>query len=178
MCHCDLSDVQSTVTEWLSRKCLWIARPCETLTHKHFTVDACCSNDGVNSRCPVFHSPAKLFLCADVCGQHVWLFPPVARVERFVKLYLKCKSRSPCDTSACIAVPAFHSAKWCRLLQGMQLLKQYAKGSMLFAEAGHSSSQRALGPSPWDYDVYYDPPLAGPGGLLPRLICVCMPLVM
>ncbi len=43
----------------------------------------------------------------------------------------------------------------------MRLLKQYAKGSMLFAEAGHGSSQ-VLGPSPWDYEVYYDPPVAGP----------------
>ncbi len=78
-----------------------------------------------------------------------------------MKHYLKCKSRSPHNTSACIAVPAFHSAKWRRLLQDMRLLKQYAKGSMLFAEAGHGSSQ-VLGPSPWDYEVYYDPPVAGP----------------
>ena len=32
---------------------------------------------------------------------------------------------------------------------------------MLFADAGHGSNQ-VLGPLPWDYEVYYDPPVAGP----------------
>ena len=40
-------------------------------------------------------------------------------------------------------------------------LKQYAKGSMLFAEAGHGSSQ-LLEPLRWDHKVYYDRPVAGP----------------
>lgn len=79
----------------------------KTLTGKHFTVDACHSNGGVSSHCPVFHSPAKSFLCGDVCGERVWLSPPVARVDRVVKHYLKCKSGSPHNTSACIVVPAF-----------------------------------------------------------------------
>ena len=160
VCHAlTLNDVQSNSDRMVVKE---VFVDCETLTGKQFTVDACCSDDGVNSHCAVFYSPAKSFLYGDVCGQHVWLCPPVARVERFVKRYLKCKSKSPHNTSACIAVPAFHSAQWRKLLQGMQLIKQYAKGSMLFAEAGHGSTQRALGPSPWDYEVYYDPPLAGP----------------
>jgi len=79
----------------------------KTLTGKHFTVDACHSNGGVSSHCPVFHSPAKSFLCGDVCGERVWLSPPVARVDRVVKHSLKCKSGSPHNTSACIVVPAF-----------------------------------------------------------------------
>ena len=139
---------------------------CEALTNKQFTVDACCSDSGVNSHCSVFYSPAKSFLHSDVCGQHVWLHPPVARVERFLKSYLKCKSRAPSSTSACVVVPAFHSASLRKLLKGMQLLKRYSKGSMLFAEAGHQSGQRALGPSPWDFEVFYDPPSVGPDALL------------
>ncbi len=109
----------------------------------------------------MFYSPAKSFLSGDVCGEHLWLCPPVVRVERFVKHYLKCKSRSPHNASACIAVPASHSAKWRRLLPDMQLLKQCAEGSILFTEAGHGSSQ-VLRPSPWDYKVYYDPPVTRP----------------
>ena len=89
----------------------------------------------------MFYSPAKSFLSGDVCGEHVRLCPPVVRLEPFVKHYLKCKSWSPHNTSACIAVPAFHSAKLRRLLPDMRLFEQYAKGSMLFAEAGHGSSQ-------------------------------------
>ena len=108
----------------------------------------------------MFDSPAKSLLSSDVCGEHVRLCPPVARVERFVKHYLKCKSWSPHDVSACIVVPAFRSAKWRRLLQDMRLLKQYAQGSMLVADAGHASSQ-VLRPAPWDYKVYYDPPVTG-----------------
>ncbi|KAA6430035.1 MAG: hypothetical protein FRX49_00466 [Trebouxia sp. A1-2] len=45
------------------------------------------------------------------------------------------------------------------------LLRKYRKDSMLFAEAGQGSGQRALGPSPWDYEVYYDPPCEGPAAL-------------
>ena len=86
-----------------------------------------------------------------------------------MKHYLRCKSRAPHNTSACIAVPAFHSAKWRSLLQDMRLLKQYAKGAMLFAEAGHGSIQ-VLGPSPWDYEVHYDPPVAGPVELSRRQV--------
>ena len=44
----------------------------ETLTGKPFTVDACCSDEGVNSHCPVFYSPAKSFclvMCVvSICG--------------------------------------------------------------------------------------------------------------
>ncbi|DBA85570.1 TPA: hypothetical protein ACH3X2_005660 [Trebouxia sp. C0005] len=36
---------------------------------------------------------------------------------------------------------------------------------MLFAEAGQGSVQRPLGPSFWDYEVYYDPPCEGPAAL-------------
>ena len=158
ICALSLDDVQRNSDRMVVKE---VFVDCETLTGKQFTIDACSSDEGVNSHCPVLYSLVKSFLSGDVCGEHVWLCPLVARVERFVKHYLKCKSRSPHNTSACIAVPAFHSAKWHRLLQDMRLLKQYAKGSMLFAEAGHGSSQ-VLGPSPWDYEVYYDPSVAGP----------------
>lgn len=65
-----------------------------------------------------------------------------------MKHYLKCKAHSPCDTSACIFVPAYQTGKWRHLLADMQLMKQFAKGSMLFAQAGLGGGVKALGPSP------------------------------
>ena len=115
-------------------------------------LNACHSSEDVISHCLVFYSPAKSILRGDVCSEHVWLGLPVAKATCLVKRYLKCKSWSPHSASACIAVPAFLSAKWRRLLQGMQLWKQYAKNCMSSAEAGHGSSQ-VLGPLPWDHKV-------------------------
>ena len=79
-------------------------------------------------------------------SQHMWLHPPVAKIERFVKHHLKCKAQTPAKTSACVVVPAFHSARWRQLLQSMQLLKKYPKGSMLFAEAGQGKIKEPWGP--------------------------------
>ena len=56
-------------------------------------------------------------------------------------------------------------------------LKQYAKGSMLFAEAGHGSSQ-LLEPLRWDHKVYMTALLLGLLSLLLHLRCPCMPLVL
>ncbi|DBA92040.1 TPA: hypothetical protein ACH3X2_14246 [Trebouxia sp. C0005] len=157
-----MTDVQSNSDRMLVRE---VFVDCETLTGSQFIVDTCSSSSGVNSHCPVFYSPAKSFLSADVCGPHVWLHPPVAKVEPFVKHYLKRKAQVPAKTSACAVVPAVHSARWRKLLQGMQLLRKYPKGFTMFAEAGQGSGQRALGPLPWDYEVYYDPPCEGPAAL-------------
>ena len=131
----------------------------EALTGKRFDLDACCDESGVNSLCADFCSPAKSFLSSDdVCGKHVWLHPPTGRIGRFVKRYLKCKAKPPDITSACVLVPAWQTAKWRHLLSGMKLLKQFAKGSMLFTQAGSGGGVRPLGPSPWDVEIWYDPP--------------------
>lgn len=134
----------------------------KALTERKFTVAACCSDTGVNAHCPEFRS----FLSGDVCGQHVWLHPPVTTVERSVKRCCKCKAHDqPCDTSAWVLFLPFASAKWCKLLQDVQLLQSSGKGLMLFAEADHSRVVKALGPSPWDCKVYYNPLQAGPAAL-------------
>lgn len=149
-----LSDVQSDknlilVTEVVVELIL--------LTDKRFTVDACC---GVNSHCSEFCSPSKSFLSSDVCGQHVWLHPPCGRIDRFLKHDVQGKAKSPANTSACILVPADQTAKWRKLLSGTTLLKQYSKGFMLFAQAGSGANAKAIGPSPWHIEIWYDPPSA------------------
>ena len=51
--------------------------------------------------------------------------------------------------------------KWRKLLGGMQLLRSYAKGSILFsAPQVGNSLRRQLGPTPWDIEVWYGPPAA------------------
>ena len=132
----------------------------EALTGKRFDLDACCDDLGVNSHCTDYRSPVKSFLSSDMCGKHVWLHPPCGRIVRFVKHYLKCKAKSPRDTSACVLVPAFPTAKWRHLLTGMKLLRRFSKGSMLFAQAGLGGSVKALGPSPCNVEIWYDAPVA------------------
>lgn len=68
----------------------------EALTGKQFTIDACCDDSGVNAHCAEFCSPARSFLSSDVSGMHVWLNAPFARVGRFLKHYLRCKSEHIC----------------------------------------------------------------------------------
>lgn len=43
---------------------------------------ACPSGEAGVSRCPVSYSLAKSTLCGDVCSEHVWLGPPVAKAKR------------------------------------------------------------------------------------------------
>lgn len=54
-------------------------------------------------------------------------------------------------------MPANSDARWRKLLSVMRLLRKYEKGCMLYTEAGH---RRAFGPSPWDVEIWFDPPAA------------------
>ena len=45
-------------------------------------------------------------------------------------------------------------------MTGMKLLRQFPKGSILFAQAGSAGSVKALGPAPWDVEIWYDSPVA------------------
>ncbi len=83
-----------------------------------------------------------------------------ARVDRFLKHYLRCKSGAPHSTSACILVPANSDAQWRNLLSGMTMLGKCEKGCMLYAEAGCEGNRTALGPSPWDVEIWFNPPAA------------------
>ena len=127
----------------------------ENMTGKRLTVDACCHNDGVTKQCADYCSPAQSSLRADVSGQHVWFHAPFRQIESFVKHYLKCKSRAPQTTSACIVVPACHG-KWRKLLSNMTMLQQFEKGSNLFCAPGVDSNQVQLGPAPWAVEVWHD----------------------
>jgi len=127
------------------------------LTGKQFTYDACCDDRGVDSHCAAYSSPANSFLTSNVANQHVWLNAPFAKIELFIKHYLKCKSAAPYATSACIVVPSWEG-KWRKLLGTMKLLRTYEKGAMLFSAPVGSSCYKRLGPTPWAIEVWYDAP--------------------
>ena len=71
--------------------------------------------------------------------------------------YLQCKAKSPQLTSACVVVPAWQGT-WRKLLGGMQLLKTFDKGSMLYSASVGESNCVALGPSPWAVEIWFDAP--------------------
>ena len=148
-----MNDVHANLNRMLTRE---VVVTLESKTKK-FTLDACCADDGKNAHCKTYCSPSNSFLKADVCDQHVLLHPPFAELEAFIKHYLKCKARAPQTTSACVVVPSWRG-KWRRLLNDMKLIEKFDKGSMLFTEPREGRCSQMLGPSPWDIEVWYDPP--------------------
>jgi len=88
-----LNNVQSNTDRMIVKE---VIVDLEALTGKQFTIDACCDDSGVNAHCAEFCSPARSFLSSDVSGKHVWLNAPFARVGRFLKHYLRCKSEHIC----------------------------------------------------------------------------------
>lgn len=124
-----------------------------------FTLDACCNASGKNALCPKFCSSASSFLAEHVAGEHVWLCPPPQQTAAFVQHYLDCKKDAPASTSACIVLPKWQAQKLSDMLQDMQLIHEYAKGTVLFAyPAGTSRGHKRLPGTQWPVQVYYDAP--------------------
>jgi hypothetical protein len=129
-----------------------------------FTLDACCNSDGSNAHVPAcFKSPEDSFLDYDCSGHSVWLNPPFADITPFLRHYSECKAKSPHNTSAVIVLPRWKGSH-SQYLRGMQVIKEYPKGSCLFTGApkADSTDREPLGPVPWAVQVFYDPPVAVP----------------
>ena len=80
---------------------------CAEFKAKQFTVRACSPDSTVNAPCAQFYSPAKSPLHSDDHSKHVWLHPPVAKVEAIhqaisapynitLDVFAICKQHSPC----------------------------------------------------------------------------------
>ena len=134
----------------------------QRLAGRTFTLNASCNAlDSFDSTAP--DSQLLSFLARDCGGQHVWLHAPSAHLDTFLSHYLRCKARSPHDTSACILVPARcrASTACASQLQDMRLLHTYQKGSVICsAPAADGSDARFMPGVPCDMHVYYDPPTA------------------
>lgn len=124
----------------------------ECLTGQTFTLAACGLADMRDLRTGQVVAPRTALMCAQsLAGQHVMMQPPVRTVGQFLTQYLTLKQASPHSVSACIVVPAWYSQKWRGQLKGMQLLKQYPKGSKFFETAEGSTGL------PYDTEVWWDP---------------------
>jgi hypothetical protein len=122
-----------------------------------FTLDGACNANGDNAHVSTYCSSSDSFLDRDVGGHRVWLNPPYARISQFLKHYLLCKSKRPADTSMCVVLPAW-KGKHRKLLQGMQLIATYPKGTRLFTAPSHDGQRTLLPGTPWPVEVWYDAP--------------------
>lgn len=120
---------------------------------KNFTLDACADSDGNNRLVENWCSPAQPFTKANCEGYHVWLAPPVLRLQSYISHYLKCKNRRPSSTSACILVPKWPRGKHAPLLKGMKLLQEYPAGTELY-----TATDGRKWTTPWAFQVWYDAP--------------------
>ena len=90
------------------------------------------------------------FLDTDVSGQHVWLNMCIRDAPGYLRHYLSCKAKSPCDTSAVVVVPKCRKSKYKSVLRNMLLLQEYA------ASEAPALSANMLDQS-WPVQVYWDP---------------------
>ena len=131
----------------------------QRLVGHEFTWDAACNDSGDNSLCRNYSCPARSFLDTDISGQRVWINPPFSMIRQFIQHYKQCKQRAPASTSACLVLPKW-SGDWVAELAGMQLVKEYPIGSVLFSAPTADGSRRVMGGIPWPVQIWYDPPAA------------------
>ena len=131
----------------------------QRLIGHEFTWDAACNDLGDNALCRNFSCPSRSFLDTDVSGQRVWINPPYTMIRQFVQHYRQCKQRDPANTSACLVLPKW-SGDWTAELAGMQLIREYPIGSVLFSTPSADGTRRVMGGIPWPVQVWYDPPAA------------------
>ena len=133
----------------------------ERLVGHAFTWDAACNDSGDNALCRNYSCPSRNFLDTDVSGQRVWINPPYSLIRQFVQHYKQCKQKNPSNTSACFLLPKW-SGDWAAELTGMQLIREYPIGSVIFSAPTPTGARRVMGGIPWPVQVWYDPPAAKP----------------
>ena len=108
--------------------------------------------------CNTFNSPAQTFFLQTLQGDHTWINPPFHMIGAAVSHYLKEKSKSPQNTSACILAPDWPGANWESLVQGMQILNTYPRGFPLYELKTEDGKTNIVKGIPWPVKIYYDPP--------------------
>ena len=121
----------------------------ECATARTFDVSACDTSLGepsVFSKCCTGSS----FLDTDVSGQHVWLNMCISDAPEYLKHYLSCKGKSPCDTSAVVVVPKCRKSKYKSVLRNMLLLQEFDASKAPALSANMLEQSRPV-------QVYWDP---------------------
>jgi hypothetical protein len=99
-----------------------------------FSVDCCADPLGKNSLCEKFFSVVDSLLKHDLAGLNVWMNCPFRKLEQFLWHYLLSKVKSPSNTSGCFVIPEALVPKLQYLLQDMEVVRYYPKGTRLFTE--------------------------------------------
>lgn len=121
-----------------------------------FTFDACCNNNGSNAHCRNYACPSRSFLNADLTGHTVWMHAPFHRLQAFLQHYLQSKRDDP-SISGCFLVPAWKTARWRPLLEGMRHVQTFAAGTRIHNFSTNPADADLQG-LPWDMEVWYDAP--------------------
>jgi Retroviral aspartyl protease len=118
----------------------------QELSARTFDWDACCDDEGKNSFCKDFSSPAKSFFDADVCGKHVWLNPSLHILESSIEHFAKCYRKASDTTSACIVLPASMTYLLPQNELPARLLFRYTKGSTVYKDLDTKKLHRTAQP--------------------------------
>jgi hypothetical protein len=134
----------------------------QQLSGKEFTVDCFCRDDGSNSHCKQFYSPATSFLGQNLVNQHCWINPPFDMIMETLEHYKACKAQHPESISAVFCLPKVGSKnapEWSHLVKGMQLLHVYKVGTRLFTgpNPGNEQQRHVLPGIRHEIAIYYDP---------------------
>ena len=127
----------------------------QALSGCKFTLDAAALDDGSNTQCTEFCSPANSFLDKTHTG-HIWINAPFSKILSFVQHYLHCKQLSPDDTSACRLIPGYLLKPLRSLLTGMRLLKRFSKGAELFTAVDKVIQAHSMPGVHWPIYIFTD----------------------
>ena len=107
---------------------------------------------------PVDQPDTTPFVGKPCTGHHVWIHPPEGAAKAALDWYRSQKKQQPGNTSACVLVPAWQSARGLqKALAGMQLLHTFPGGANVLH--GTTTQGAALAVcAPYKLHVYYDPP--------------------
>ena len=127
------------------------------------TLDAAADELGNNALCSRYCSPANSFLQYNCSDEVVWGNFPYARLEEFLRHYADVKRVAP-RTSGLFVVPKWRRRPWWKLVERMQLVKEYPRGAQLFTSPAKPGvrERTVCGPIEWPVMVYYDPPSEEP----------------
>lgn len=116
------------------------------------TLEACCRDDSTTRLCPKYCSPKNSFFNTDLRGHTLWLHPPAARADEFVRYYSDFKTKNPLTIAAIMLLPQGVGQKWHTVLPHMKLVKEYQTSTRT-----PSSAMRAAVEAP--LQVWWDPPV-------------------
>lgn len=127
-----------------------------SMSGKHFTIDVCSMNNGINALCPKWLSPNRSFLKEydSLAGQALWINPPFRQINTFLQHYLHVKKLQP-QTCGAVLLPAWYNAAWRPLLRGFKCVKTFAVGSEIFMDPCNGKLIKGI---PWPVEIWVDLP--------------------